>query len=81
MQLPYAFGELDVEEYEIVAALDGKTSEVCQQMDGQYINYFGESGAVYKDVKNKKIKTAFRNKGFDSKTRKLIEVMVNGRYN
>ena len=31
-----AFGELDVEEYEIVATLDGKTSEVCQDMDGKH---------------------------------------------
>lgn len=31
-----AFGELDVEEFEIVATLDGKTSEICQDMDGQH---------------------------------------------
>ena len=31
-----AFGELDVEEYEIVSTLDSKTSEICQQMDGQH---------------------------------------------
>ena len=31
-----AYGELDVEEYEIVATLDGRTSEICQDMDGQH---------------------------------------------
>ena len=31
-----AFGELDVEEYEIVATLDNRTSEKCQDMDGQH---------------------------------------------
>lgn len=30
-----AFKELDVEKYEIIATLDGKTSEICQSMDGQ----------------------------------------------
>lgn len=29
------FGELDVEEYEIVATLDSHTSEICQSMDGK----------------------------------------------
>lgn len=31
-----AFSELDVEEYEIVATLDNRTSEKCQEMDGQH---------------------------------------------
>lgn len=31
-----AFGELDVEEFEVVATLDSATSEVCQQMDGKH---------------------------------------------
>ncbi len=31
-----AFAELDVEEYEIVATLDNRTSEICQEMDGQH---------------------------------------------
>lgn len=30
----YVFKELDVEQYEIVATLDNRTSEVCQDMDG-----------------------------------------------
>lgn len=30
-----AFKELGVEQYEIVATLDSKTSEICQEMDGQ----------------------------------------------
>lgn len=30
------FEDLDVEEYEIVATLDNKTSEICQEMDGQH---------------------------------------------
>ena len=33
-----AYGELDVEEYEIVATLDSKTSEVCQDMDGKHFH-------------------------------------------
>lgn len=52
-----------------------------EKWNGQYVNYYSESGAVYIDVKNKKIRTAFRNKEFDSKIRKLIEVIINGRYN
>ena len=31
-----AFSELDVEEFEVVVTLDGKTSEICQNMDGQH---------------------------------------------
>lgn len=31
-----AFKDLDVEEYEIVATLDSRTSEICQEMDGQH---------------------------------------------
>lgn len=31
-----AFSELDVEEYEIVATLDSRTSDICQKMDGQH---------------------------------------------
>lgn len=31
-----AFDDLDVEEFEIVATLDSKTSEICQEMDGQH---------------------------------------------
>lgn len=30
-----AFNELDVERYEIIATLDGKTSDICKSMDGQ----------------------------------------------
>ncbi len=30
-----AFGELDVERYEIIATLDHKTSSICQSMDGK----------------------------------------------
>ena len=30
------FNELDVEEFEIVATLDGRTSEICREMDGQH---------------------------------------------
>ena len=29
------FNDLDVEQYEIVATLDGKTSEICQSLDGK----------------------------------------------
>lgn len=30
-----AFGELNVEQYEIIATLDSKTSDICQSMDGK----------------------------------------------
>lgn len=30
------FSDLDVEEYEIVATLDSKTSEICQDLDGEH---------------------------------------------
>ena len=30
-----AFGELDIEQYEIIATLDSKTSDICQSMDGK----------------------------------------------
>lgn len=33
-----AFDELDVEEYEIVATLDSRTSEICQDMDGKHFH-------------------------------------------
>lgn len=32
------FKELDVERYEIVATLDGHTSDICQEMDGKVFN-------------------------------------------
>lgn len=32
-----AFNELDVEEYEIVATLDSRTSEICQEWDGKHL--------------------------------------------
>ena len=32
-----AFKELDVEEFEFVATLDGHTSEVCREMDGKHL--------------------------------------------
>lgn len=31
-----AFKDLDVEEFEVVATLDGHTSEICQEMDGKH---------------------------------------------
>lgn len=31
-----SYSELDVEEYEIVATIDGKTSKICQEMDGNH---------------------------------------------
>lgn len=30
------FAELDVEEFEVVAALDSRTSDICQEMDGKH---------------------------------------------
>lgn len=31
-----AFGDLDVEEFEVVATLDSSTSDICQEMDGKH---------------------------------------------
>lgn len=33
-----AFNDLDVEKYEIIATLDGHTSEICQNMDGKVLD-------------------------------------------
>ncbi len=33
-----AFKELDVQKYEIIATLDGKTSDICRSMDGKVFN-------------------------------------------
>ena len=33
-----AFTDLDVEEFEIVATLDSRTSEICQEMDGKHFS-------------------------------------------
>ncbi|MDE6658892.1 MAG: minor capsid protein, partial [Eubacterium sp.] len=32
----HAFNESDVEEYEICATLDSKTSDICREMDGKH---------------------------------------------
>lgn len=69
--------------------VDRKTAEyfmkhsrfTLERWNGQYINYYSELGAVYIDVKNKKIRTAYRKQEFDSKIKTLIEVIINGRYN
>ncbi len=43
--------------------------------NGQFTNYYGENGAVYIDTKRKIIKTAFKSKEYDDKTKKLMEVV------
>ena len=52
-----------------------------ERWNGRFINYYSKSGAVYIDVKNKIIRTAFNKKEFDEKIIKMIEVILNGRYN
>ncbi len=42
--------------------------------NGRYKRYYGEFGATYVDVPNKKIRTSFSRNEFDQKTIELIEV-------
>ena len=47
--------------------------------DGRFVNYFCEDGATYVDTVNKQIRTSYKKDEFDEKTKKLMEVVVNGR--
>lgn len=43
--------------------------------NGRFINYYGPNGAVFVDVENANIRTAFKKEQFDEKTRKMMEVL------
>ena len=43
--------------------------------NGRFINYYGPNGAAYVDVRENKIRTAYRKEEFDEKVKKLREVM------
>ena len=45
--------------------------------NGQFVNYYGENGAVYIDTKNKVIKTAFKKEEFDEKINNFMKVVLN----
>ncbi|WP_308653335.1 minor capsid protein [uncultured Anaerococcus sp.] len=46
-----AFDELDVEEYEIVATLDSRTSEICQDMDCKWLEWVENPEKGYNAIK------------------------------
>lgn len=43
--------------------------------NGRFINYYSRDGAVFVDVENKNIRTAFRKEKFDERTNKMREVI------
>ena len=45
--------------------------------NGQFVNYYGENGAVYIDTKNKVVKTAFKKEEFDEKINNFMKVVLN----
>ncbi len=45
--------------------------------NGRFVNFYGEQGAVYIDIKNKVIRTAFRKEEFDEKTKEFMKVVLN----
>lgn len=47
--------------------------------NGRFVNYYGENGAVYIDTEKKIIKTAFKNREYDDKTNKFMEVVLNAK--
>ena len=48
---------------------------VLERWNGQFMNYYGENGSVYVDIKNKIVRTAFKSDEYDDSTRKIVEVM------
>ncbi len=48
---------------------------VVERWNGRFINYYGPNGAVYVDVKEKNIRTAFWADEYDDNTKKLREIM------
>ena len=43
--------------------------------NGRFVNYYGPNGAVFLDVENNNIRTAFHKEQFDERTRKMREVL------
>lgn len=43
--------------------------------NGKFVNYYGPNGAVFVDVENNNIRTAFHKEQFDERTRKMREVL------
>lgn len=44
---------------------------------GKFVNYYAEEGAVYIDIKNKNIRTAFKKNEYNERIRKFIEGVLN----
>lgn len=42
---------------------------------GRFVNYYGPNGAVFVDVENKNIRTAFRREEYDTRVQKMREVL------
>lgn len=47
----------------------------AERWNGRFLNYYGPNGAVYLDVQNKLIKTAFKTEEFDEKITKMLEAL------
>lgn len=54
---------------------DAKVS--LTRWNGRFVNYYGEKGAVYIDVENKIIRTAFKRNEYDDKTNRFVEEIAN----
>lgn len=48
---------------------------VLERWNGQFMNYYGENGSVYVDVKNKIVRTVFKSDEYDDNTKKIVGVM------
>lgn len=46
---------------------------------GKYENYYSDNGATYIDTENKKIRTSYSKLEYDERTKKIMEVINNGR--
>lgn len=48
-----------------------------KKWNGRFLNYYGPNGAVFLDMDNKNIRTAFWKEEYDEKTKKMREVLDN----
>lgn len=46
-----------------------------KKWNGRFVNYYSREGAVFVDVQNKNIRTAFRRDEYDERVRKMMEVL------
>ena len=46
-----------------------------KKWDGRFVNYYGPNGAVFVDVENNNIRTAFRKEQYDERTKRMREVL------